>query len=185
MATRKNDRTGGSDKTGSESEGTLPETPNSIEETASDSATSETPAADSPDPARDAPEAREAEAPVSASEAPASESMEVEIDPDRPAEAPGEIESAEPKPFGADAADTIGSDRAEAVDEGAAARSSEAQEDYAEEEHGSSFASKALTALVLLLAGAGLGIGRLTQLEDFGGAGARDPDLPHGRESRR
>ena len=64
MATRKNNRTGASDKTASETEAALPETPDSLPETVADAVSAEAAAADSPDPAADAPEAREAEAKI-------------------------------------------------------------------------------------------------------------------------
>ncbi len=165
MATRKNNRTGASDKTASETEAALPETPDSLPETVADAVSAEAAAADSPDPAADAPEAREAEGPVSEAEAPASEHMELEIDPDRPADAPGEVDPVETDGVAAEHVEAEPADpepveieRAEERQEAVAARDRETAEDYAEEEHGSSFAAKALTWLVLLLAGAGLGI---------------------------
>ena len=162
MATRKNNRTGASDETASETEAALPETPDSLEETVADVVSAETAAADSPDPARDAPEAREAEEPVSASEAPASEAMEAEIDPDKPAEAPGEVEMAGSDPVDPERVETDPEpaevERSEVAEDTTAARNPEAHEEYAEEEQGGSFAAKALTWLALLLAGAGLGL---------------------------
>ena len=162
MATRKNNRTGASDETASETEAALPETPDSLEETVADAVSAEAAAADSPDPVRDAPEAREAEEPVSASEAPASENMEAKIDPDKPAEAPGEVEMAGSDPVDPERVETDPEpaeiEGREVAEDTTAARSPEAHEEYAEEEQGGSFSAKALTWLVLLLAGAGLGL---------------------------